>query len=142
MWSVVRKVFDLCRARYFWPNGRAASVIRDFARGTQKNPYAWDAFESVTHTNTDVDLALRLCWYFASRYPAQSETEYCANEAIPYFLAIADALEQGVLHSCNCAETVAALKAGHLPESLRRLLKMTLVSSNNSSESGDIYRAK
>jgi hypothetical protein len=122
MRSPVRAIADFFRRSQYVSNDVAADVIRGFANGTSRDPGDWDDLESTNHSNHDVDLAVRLCWHFASQYPARKSTEYCAKEAMPYFLAVAEALEKGMLHSLNYAETVARLEQNQVPDEVTRLL--------------------
>ena len=85
------------RKNAFWfQNHEAAEIIRNFITGNMKHdPYAWDDLMSMPHTNPDVVVAVELINEFDRRFPARHRHEYCAPEAHPYFLAIADLLEQG-----------------------------------------------
>lgn len=103
-------------------NDVAATIIRNFVGDVQGNPYAWDDLETTNHSNRDVDLAVRLCWYFAALYPPQKSNEYCATEAKPYFLAVAKALESGQLHALDHSELIKALERKQLPDQISDLL--------------------
>jgi hypothetical protein len=78
-------------------NESAARIIRGFVNGTQRNDGDWDDLESVNHSNPEVSLAIDLCKNYAESYPPTRDSEYCGANASPYFLAIADVLEEGLL---------------------------------------------
>jgi hypothetical protein len=105
-------------------NDVAASIIRRFASGSSRDPGDWDDLETANHSNNDVDLAVRLCWHFASQYPAKKPAEYCAKEAKPYFIAVANALEKGLFHSLDHSQIIGLLDRGQLPEEVARLLEI------------------
>jgi len=100
-----------------YANDEAAKIIRDFVNSiSSQGPHEWDDFESVRHKNPDTDLAKHLCWYFARLYPPRKgKAEYCAPEAMPYFIAVAKCLESGQLHPFANATTIGALKHDELP---------------------------
>lgn len=97
----------------------AAKVIRNFISG-EGSAYEWDDFETDSHDEVDVDLALRLCWFFAAKFPAHSKSEYCAIEANDYFLKIADLLESGTLAGIPADEARNQLSRGLLPDGLHQ----------------------
>ena len=123
MYSIIKSIQRILKRGKFTSNEAGANVIRRFIRG-HGDPYEWDDFETVNEENPDVDLAIRLCWYFAAIFPAKSPTEYCANEASPYFLAVADALEKGFLGTLDSVEVVKSLKKNQLPDNVKCLLNV------------------
>jgi hypothetical protein len=119
---LIKSIADLFHRSQYVSNDVAASIIRGFASATLRDSYEWDDLEMANHSNPDVDLAVRLCWHFASLYPAQKSSEYCAKEAMPCFLAVANALEKGLPHLLDHAEIVKLLKQDKLPDEVARLL--------------------
>ena len=108
---------------HFVANKVAAKTIRRFIAGTC-NTYEWDDLESVNHENLEVDIAIRLCCFFARKYPGK-KTEFCGREADKYFLAIADALEQGYLSVEDYLAVKKDLDSNILPKSLRYIFDDT-----------------
>lgn len=106
-------------------NEVAAAIIRRFINGTSTDPYEWDDFESVKENNPAVDIALRLCWCFAKRFPAEKPTEYCARKAGPFFLKIADVLENNGFDNIDFDEVRASLEKNDIPENIGRLLGLS-----------------
>ena len=104
-------------------NKDASTIIRNFVSGGG-GQYEWDDFESVEHKNPETDLALRLCWFFARKYPAKKSTEYCGQQARRYFLIIADALESGQFNDLDFYSMKQSLKQGIMPEELANILKI------------------
>ncbi len=120
--SLLRQLREFWKAGEFTDCKDAAEIIRRFAHDKPSHPYEWDDFESVEEKNPEVRLALHLCWHFAGEYPSEKPTEYCGEGATPYFLAIADALDKGLLHSVDHQTIIEALKQGNLPEDVKSLL--------------------
>jgi len=65
-----------------------------------------------------------LIWFFASTYPAQKPTEYCGQMADPFFLKIADALENGEFKNINPDEMKTCLKNRVLSDIFNRILEI------------------
>jgi hypothetical protein len=87
----------------YWPDNLAVKIIRSFVEGTDKYGN-WDDLMSIPHTNPAVIAAVELINEFDRRFPARHNREYCAPDADPYFLAIADLLEQDRIHVKDKAE--------------------------------------
>ena len=117
------KIIRFLRQNQYVSNDLAVKIIRDFANGAQKDPYAWDDLETTNHSNPEVELAVRVCWYYAGEYPAKTTTEYCGEEAKPYFLAVANALENGKVRAMQYSELFEVLERGGLPHQIKVLLE-------------------
>lgn len=102
---------------------RAAEIIRKFATDRTDDPYEWDDFETQNEENPVVDLAIRLCWHFAARFPGSNEREYCGPEAVPWFLAVANALEKRLLSDVDYEVAKKSLEHNELPQSLAHALE-------------------
>jgi len=74
-----------------------AGYIEAFANSNLKDPYSWDDFESVEHSNPEVKLALYLCWWACNRHVARHDNEYMAPSGAAVFLKIASLLRSGEL---------------------------------------------
>ena len=123
MKRIFQKVIDFFDKGKYTTNENAAAIIRRFIHGTG-DPYEWDDFESVDHTNPDVDLAIKLCWFFAGEFPAKKPTEYCDQRADTYFLKIADALENNQFHDMDHEAVKESLKKNELPKSVSSILSI------------------
>ena len=124
MKSLIRWMATIFHRSQYVTDEVAVSIIRGFIENRMRNPGDWDDLETVTHSNPAVKLAVFLCWYYAGEFPPRHENEYCAPQANPYFLAVADALEKGFLHSEKQAEWIELLekKPMKLPEDLGRII--------------------
>jgi hypothetical protein len=106
----------------FTTNQHAAGIIKRFISGSSDR-YEWDDFETIPEKNPVVDLAIRLCWYFAAKFPATKPTEYCSSEADPWFLRIANALEKGSFADLDYEGVKQSLAQNKLPETVQRILE-------------------
>ena len=106
----------------YMPREIAAGYIEAFANGTLRDPYSWDDFETVPHDNSEVDLALQLCWWAAKQNPARHDKEYMAPGGKPVFTKIAALLRAGELSPFANSNRKEIL-AGTLPVQLRTLLE-------------------
>jgi len=133
--SILSRISDWLtsrRKRYPITNEEAAKIIRNFVNGTSTYDYEWDDFTCFIYENPDVNLALQLCWYFEGLYPARHNREYCGAEAFPYFIAVADLLEAGQLHSFANDETLQSFKpkTPKVPEELLQKIQEALTPLN------------
>lgn len=120
--KLLRKLIGLLRGQgYHTSNTEGAALIRRFVEGNI-GPYEWDDFETHIELNPEVDLAIRLCWFFAGRFPSTRATEYCAREADQYFLRVADALERGHLRNLDIDKEKARLAKGQLSRTVAQML--------------------
>jgi hypothetical protein len=118
---IKKLIFELFLKGKYTANKDAADIIRRFANGTTL-PYEWDDFETQNEDNPEADIAIKLIWFLASKYPAQKPTEYCDKKAIPFFLKIADALEKGEFRNVDPLEIQMCLKNRKLSERFNRIL--------------------
>jgi hypothetical protein len=111
------------RKEDFWfSNCEAGRIIKNFVSCKMKNdPYAWDDLMSIPHTNPDVVVAVELINEFERRFPARHDREYCAPTAIPYFIAIADLLEQNRFHVESASDIECV--DGEYPPKMKEFLK-------------------
>ena len=100
------------------PSEVAAGYIEAFANDTLKDPYSWDDFESAPESNREVELAIRLCWYVANRFPERNNREYMHPDGKPYFRKIAKLLRERRLKDYQDIDLEEARK-GYLPDRLR-----------------------
>lgn len=107
----------------YMTNKDAAAIIKRFISGTGQE-YEWDDFESVEHKNPDVDLAIKLCCFFAGKFPPEKSTEYCNRKADMYFLKIADALGSNDFSNLDYEAIKLSLKKGILPEKITTILEI------------------
>lgn len=124
MKNLIQKLKNYLGKGKYTTNEEAAAIIRRFVNGSSGDPYEWDDFETQNEENPAAEIALELCWYFANRYPAGSRTEYCDQKAVPFFLKIADALEENAFAGLNFEVIKESLKKGILPENIREILKL------------------
>lgn len=101
----------------FTPNEVAAGYIEAFANDTLNDPYSWDDFESAPEANPEVELAIRLCWYVANRFPERHHHEYMHPDGKPYFKRIAQLLRDGVLSDYKDLDLEKAQR-GDMPDAL------------------------
>jgi hypothetical protein len=101
----------------------AAKIIRRFVHNELTYPYEWDDFETITEDNPDVAIALNLCWYFANKYPERTPAEYCSEDAFPYFLAVAEALERNLFSELDHRQVIESLRNNELPDNVRVILE-------------------
>jgi len=117
----IKKVKNFLLGRKYTENKDAAEIIRRFVHGTG-DQYEWDDFETISENNPDVDLAIELCLFFAGEFPATNKNEYCDKQADPYFLKIAEALENSKFQDLDLEAVKDSLKKNVLPESVSRIL--------------------
>lgn len=115
------KIRNFFSSGQFTTNKEAASIIRRFVKGTC-GPYEWDDLESINQTNPEVEIAINLCWYYATKFPAANKTEYCGRIADKFFLRIADALEEGRFIGLDHVAIKRDLQAGRLPSPLHSVV--------------------
>jgi len=110
MLTFLHKIMGFLNKGKYTTNKDAAEIIRRFVNGTSRNPYEWDDFESIKENNPDVNLAIRLCWFFANRFPSDVPTKYCSQKANLFFLKIAEALENNKFQNMDYEETIKYLE--------------------------------
>ena len=120
--SLAIKIRQFYSSGQFTTNTNAAAIIRRFVAGAG-DPYEWDGLESIDQTNPDVDIAINLCWYYAAKFPAANEKEYCGRNADKFFLRIADALEEGRFAGLDRAVMKRDLQSGRLPDPLHSIVE-------------------
>lgn len=103
-------------------NSEAASIIRNYIDG-KGNPKELDGFENISHINQEVKLAQYLCWYYADKYPSDSESEYRDTKAEVSFFKITDALDNNKFGNINIKEAFASLRKNMLTDGLKILLE-------------------
>ena len=106
----------------FTTNQDAANIIRRFIGGSSDR-YEWDDFETTAEQNAEVDLAIRLCWYFAAKFPATKPAEYCSSEADRWFLRVADALERHSFADLDHGSVKQSLAQNNLPNVVQHILE-------------------
>ena len=124
--AIIQTIGNLSTGSKYTGNKDAAMVIRRFVCGTSVR-YEWDDFESLTENNPEVDLDIRLCWFFARRFPSEKSTEYCGRGADVYFLKIADALENNRFNGLNYEMVKKSLKNNELPECVGSILDIRAI---------------
>ena len=110
---------------WFTPNEVAAGYIEAFANDTLNDPYSWDDFESGPEQNPEVELAIRLCWCIANRFPQRHHREYMNPDGKPYFKKIAQLLRGGELSDYKNLD-LEKVQRGDLPERLLSALSINL----------------
>jgi hypothetical protein len=120
--SVISKIKEIFTKGKYTTNTDAVAIIRRFANRTLLSPYEWDDFETQNEDNPEVDIAIKLIWFFASSYPDPKTGEYCDQKAYPFFFKIADALENGEFKNVSSDEINACLKNRNLSERFNRIL--------------------
>lgn len=121
--GVLDRIRRVLLGRKYTSRKEGADTIRKFVHGTSSD-YEWDDFESIEEDNPEVDLAIRLCWFVATKFPARRKTEYCAPEALPYFLRIADALENGFFAKIDYEQAKVGLQRGVLTDYLNGVVDL------------------
>jgi regulator of protease activity HflC (stomatin/prohibitin superfamily) len=127
MISLLKRIVDaIFGGSKYTSNEVAADYIRRFVRGDLPDSYDWDAFETITEDNPDVNLALNLFWHFANKYQERHRYEYCSEEAFPYLLIIAEALETNLFSALDHDEVIEYLKENNeLPDSIKSIFEKT-----------------
>ena len=123
MKNIFQAIKDFLSKGKYTTNKDAAEIIRRFINNESRHPYEWDDFESQNEENSEVALALELCWFFANKFPANKPTEYCGDKANPYFLEIAGALEKNCFNGLNFEDIKKSLREGVLPKDISQMLK-------------------
>jgi len=119
--DVKRRRSERRRERLFWPTEKAARIIRDFVTGKDKYGNYDDLLSFSPHMNLAVKTAVELLIEFERRFPARHDREYCDPAATPYFIAIADLLEQNRFHVESASDIECV--DGEYPPKMKEFLK-------------------
>lgn len=119
--DVKRRRSERRRKRFFWPNDKAAKIIRDFMIGKDKYGNYDDLLSFSPHMNLSVRAAVELLIEFERRFPARHDRDYCDPAATPFFVAIADLLERNRLHVENVSDIECV--DGEYPPKMKEFIK-------------------
>jgi hypothetical protein len=116
-------IANLFHSSKYTSNEESADIIRRFINGTASTPYEWDDFEVIEERNPEANLAIKLCWYYANKYPPDAKTKYCGEEASHYFLQVANALEKNLFKDVDIGKALLLLEKGKLSDDIIKLEK-------------------
>ncbi len=125
MKCIFKKMIDFLNKGKYTTNEEAAGIIRRLADNQFDYPLEWDDFESLKEENSEADIALDLCIFFAKKYPGNKTALSCNEKVCLVFLKIADTLEDNGFSNLNFGKTKELLRQGILSEELRSMLSVT-----------------